>query len=106
MHVRLHFCSIIEMRAELPPLPDPARLDDIADARAGARAIFFVDDNITLACRGSKHSAGRSSTAASRRRLHRSGMTAPIAAHGYTLVPLKKPLPLRVPRNREHLETI
>ena len=44
------FCSIIEMRGRnFHRFPIPRVLDDIADARArGARAIFFVDDNITL----------------------------------------------------------
>jgi radical SAM superfamily enzyme YgiQ (UPF0313 family) len=72
--------------------PIPRVLDDIADARArGARAIFFVDDNITLdvprfeaLCR-----------AIIDRGLNDvdyivQGMTAPIAAHGDTLVPLMK----------------
>jgi radical SAM superfamily enzyme YgiQ (UPF0313 family) len=44
------FCSIIEMRGRnFHPYPTDRVLADIADARShGARAIFLVDDNITL----------------------------------------------------------
>ena len=44
------FCSIIEMRGRnFHVYPIPRVLDDIRDAqRHGARAVFFVDDNITL----------------------------------------------------------
>ena len=44
------FCSIIEMRGRnFHPYPIDRVLADIADARRhGARAIFLVDDNITL----------------------------------------------------------
>ena len=44
------FCSIIEMRGRnFHRFPIARVIEDIADARArGARAIFFVDDNITL----------------------------------------------------------
>ena len=44
------FCSIIEMRGRnFHPYPTDRVLADIADARRhGARAIFLVDDNITL----------------------------------------------------------
>jgi anaerobic magnesium-protoporphyrin IX monomethyl ester cyclase len=44
------FCSIIEMRGRnFNAFPIDRVLDDIRDARAhGARAIFIVDDNITL----------------------------------------------------------
>ena len=44
------FCSIIEMRGRnFHPYPIDRVLADIADARShGARAIFLVDDNITL----------------------------------------------------------
>jgi radical SAM superfamily enzyme YgiQ (UPF0313 family) len=44
------FCSIIEMRGRnFHVYPIPRVLDDIRDARRhGARAVFFVDDNITL----------------------------------------------------------
>jgi radical SAM superfamily enzyme YgiQ (UPF0313 family) len=67
-------------------------IEDIADARArGARAVFFVDDNITLdvarfeaLCRAIVDAG-----------LHTidylvQGMTAPIAAHGATLAPLMR----------------
>jgi radical SAM superfamily enzyme YgiQ (UPF0313 family) len=87
------FCSIIEMRGRnFHRFPIPRVLDDIADARSrGARAIFFVDDNITLdvprfeaLCR-----------AIVDRGLNDldyivQGMTAPIAAHGETLAPLMR----------------
>ena len=44
------FCSIIEMRGRnFHVYPIERVLDDIRDAvRHGARAVFFVDDNITL----------------------------------------------------------
>src|SRR6266513_2427757 len=44
------FCSIIEMRGRnFHPYPVERVLADIADARSrGAKAIFLVDDNITL----------------------------------------------------------
>ena len=44
------FCSIIEMRGRnFHPYPIERVLADIADSRAhGARAIFMVDDNVTL----------------------------------------------------------
>jgi radical SAM superfamily enzyme YgiQ (UPF0313 family) len=44
------FCSIIEMRGRnFHRFPIPRVLEDIRDARArGARAVFLVDDNITL----------------------------------------------------------
>ena len=44
------FCSIIEMRGRnFHRFPIAQVIDDIADAKArGARAVFFVDDNITL----------------------------------------------------------
>ena len=87
------FCSIIEMRGRnFHRFPLPRVLDDIADARArGARAIFFVDDNITidvprfeLLCQ-----------AIISRGLNDvdyivQGMTAPFATHGETLAPLMK----------------
>jgi radical SAM superfamily enzyme YgiQ (UPF0313 family) len=87
------FCSIIEMRGRnFHRFPLPGVLDDIADARArGARAIFFVDDNITIdvprfeqLCR-----------AIISRGLNDvdyivQGMTAPFATHGATLAPLMK----------------
>jgi anaerobic magnesium-protoporphyrin IX monomethyl ester cyclase len=87
------FCSIIEMRGRnFHRFPIPRVIDDIADARArGARAVFFVDDNITLdvarfeaLCRAIIDAG-----------LHTidylvQAMTAPIAAHGETLAPLMR----------------
>ena len=87
------FCSIIEMRGRnFHRFPLERVLDDVADARGrGARAVFFVDDNLTLdmprfeeLCHG-----------LIRRRLHDvdyivQGMTAAFAAHGRTLAPLMK----------------
>jgi len=87
------FCSIIEMRGRnFHRFPISRVLDDIADARTrGARAIFFVDDNITIdvprfeaLCK-----------AIVERGLHDldyivQGMTAPFATHGDTLAPLMK----------------
>ena len=71
------FCSIIEMRGRNFHTWSIERvLDDIADARArGARAIFLVDDNITLnirAVRGAvprdrRQPASTTSTISSRR---------------------------------------
>ncbi|HEY2431037.1 MAG TPA: radical SAM protein [Vicinamibacterales bacterium] len=87
------FCSIIEMRGRNFHLFDFTRvLADIADARArGARAIFLVDDNITLnvarfeaLCRGIID-AGLND-------VHYivQAMTSSIAAHGKTLAPLMR----------------
>src|SRR5688572_8394498 len=87
------FCSIIEMRGRnFHRFPLPRVLEDIADARRrGARAIFFVDDNITIdvprfesLCR-----------AIISRGLNDidyivQGMTAPFATHGERLGPLMK----------------
>ena len=87
------FCSIIEMRGRTFHTWSIERvLDDIGDARArGARAIFIVDDNITIdvgrfeaICRGIVD-----------RGLHDvdylvQGMTSSIANHGERLAPLMK----------------
>ena len=87
------FCSIIEMRGRnFHPYPIDRVLADIADARAhGARAIFLVDDNITL-------DIGRFETLC--RAIVDAGlsdidytvqaMTAPIAKYGATLAPLMR----------------
>jgi radical SAM superfamily enzyme YgiQ (UPF0313 family) len=85
------FCSIIEMRGRnFHRFPIPRVIDDIADARRrGARAIFLVDDNITL-------DVGRFKTlceaiiAAGLTDIDYlvQGMTSAIAAHGETLAPL------------------
>jgi radical SAM superfamily enzyme YgiQ (UPF0313 family) len=87
------FCSIIEMRGRnFHPYPIDRVVADIADARErGARAIFLVDDNITLdvkrfelLCR-----------AIVDRGLNDvdymlQAMTAPLAQHGATLAPLMR----------------
>ena len=87
------FCSIIQMRGRnFHRIPLEQVVSDIADARErGARAVFFVDDNITLdvdrfaaLCRAIIDA-----------RLDTidyivQGMTAPIAAHGDMLGPLMR----------------
>jgi radical SAM superfamily enzyme YgiQ (UPF0313 family) len=87
------FCSIIEMRGRNFHRFDLQRvLDDVADARArGARAIFFVDDNITIdvprfqdLCRAIIASGQNDVDYVVQ------GMTAPFATHGAELVPLMK----------------
>jgi radical SAM superfamily enzyme YgiQ (UPF0313 family) len=87
------FCSIIEMRGRnFHTYPIERVLADIADARArGARAIFLVDDNITLDIRR---------FASLCEAIIESGfndvdytvqaMTAPLAQHGATLAPLMR----------------
>jgi anaerobic magnesium-protoporphyrin IX monomethyl ester cyclase len=87
------FCSIIEMRGRnFHPYTIERVLDDIADARAsGARALFIVDDNITLDVKRFE--------ALCRAIVDRGlndvdymiqAMTAPLAQHGATLAPLMK----------------
>jgi radical SAM superfamily enzyme YgiQ (UPF0313 family) len=87
------FCSIIEMRGRnFHRFPIARVLDDIADARRlGARAIFFVDDNITLDVPRFE-ALCRAIVARGLNDLDYivQGMTAPIAAHGATLAPLMK----------------
>jgi anaerobic magnesium-protoporphyrin IX monomethyl ester cyclase len=87
------FCSIIEMRGRnFHPYPIDRVIADIADARAhGARAIFLVDDNITLdvdrfesLCRAIID-AGFSDLDYTVQ-----AMTAPIAQRGATLAPLMR----------------
>jgi radical SAM superfamily enzyme YgiQ (UPF0313 family) len=87
------FCSIIEMRGRnFHRFPLSRVIDDIADARArGARAIFFVDDNITIDVPRFE----RLCRAIVERGLNDidyivQGMTAPFATHGATLGPLMK----------------
>jgi len=87
------FCSIIEMRGRnFHPYPIDRVLADIGDARRhGARAIFLVDDNITLDVRRFESLC---------RAIVESGfddleyfvqaMTAPLAQHGATLAPLMR----------------
>ena len=87
------FCSIIEMRGRnFHRFPLPRVVADIADARArGARAIFFVDDNITIdvprfqALCQAIIAAGFNDVD-----YIVQGMTAPFASHGATLAPLMK----------------
>jgi anaerobic magnesium-protoporphyrin IX monomethyl ester cyclase len=87
------FCSIIEMRGRnFHPYPIDRVVADITDAREhGARAIFLVDDNITLdvarfqsLCRAIIE-AGLSDIDYTVQ-----AMTSPIARHGATLAPLMK----------------
>ena len=92
LHVRLQL--LLDHRDARPQLSTASRcsrvLDDIADARRrGARAIFLVDDNITIdvprfeaLCRAIVD-AGLNDVD-----YIVQGMTAPIAAHGATLAPL------------------
>ena len=101
------FCSIIEMRGRNFHTWSIERvLADIADARArGARAIFIVDDNITLnvarfeaLCRAIVD--GRPQ----RHRLHRAGddLVDRGARRDAGAADARGRLPLRVPRHREH----
>ena len=87
------FCSIIEMRGRnFHPYPIERVLADIADARAhGARAIFLVDDNITLdiqrfeaLCHAIIDSGFNDIDYIVQ------AMTAPLAQHGATLAPLMR----------------
>jgi radical SAM superfamily enzyme YgiQ (UPF0313 family) len=87
------FCSIISMRGRnFHRFSIERVIDDIADAHArGARAIFLIDDNITLDVARFQALC----EAIIRARLNRidylvQGMTAPIAAHASTLVPLMR----------------
>ena len=87
------FCSIIEMRGRnFHPYAIDRVIDDIADARArGARAIFIVDDNITLDVKRFEALC----RAIADRGLNDvdymiQAMTAPLAQHGATLAPLMK----------------
>ena len=87
------FCSIIEMRGRnFHPYPIERVLADIADARGrGARAIFLVDDNITLDIRRFE-TLCRAIIDAGFDDVDYivQGMTAPIAEHGATLAPLMR----------------
>jgi anaerobic magnesium-protoporphyrin IX monomethyl ester cyclase len=87
------FCSIIEMRGRnFHVYPIERVLADIADARSrGARAIFLVDDNITLdvhrfesLCKAIVD-AGLNDV-----EYMVQAMTSPLAQHGGTLAPLMK----------------
>lgn len=87
------FCSIIEMRGRNFHTFDFTRvLADISDARArGARAIFLVDDNITLNV-ARFEALCRAIAAAGLDDIHYivQAMTSSIAAHGETLAPLMR----------------
>jgi radical SAM superfamily enzyme YgiQ (UPF0313 family) len=87
------FCSIIEMRGRnFHPYPIDRVIADIIDAKTcGARAIFLVDDNITLDVRRFE--------ALCRAIVERGlndidytvqAMTAPLAAHGARLAPIMR----------------
>ena len=87
------FCSIIEMRGRnFHTFTIERAIADIADAqRNGARAIFLVDDNITLNVARFKSLCEAIIDAG----LHRldyivQAMTSPIAMHGDTLAPLMR----------------
>jgi radical SAM superfamily enzyme YgiQ (UPF0313 family) len=87
------FCSIIEMRGRnFHVYPVERVIADIADAkRRGARAIFLVDDNITLDVRRFERlceailDAGLDDV-----EYLVQAMTSPLARHGATLAPLMK----------------
>jgi radical SAM superfamily enzyme YgiQ (UPF0313 family) len=87
------FCSIIEMRGRnFHRFSIERVIDDIADAHArGARAIFFVDDNITLDTQRFE-SLCRAIIAARLNHIDYfvQAMTASIATHGETLAPLMR----------------
>jgi anaerobic magnesium-protoporphyrin IX monomethyl ester cyclase len=87
------FCSIIEMRGRNFHTFDFERvLADIADARArGARAIFIVDDNITLNV-ARFEALCHAIVAAGLDDIHYivQAMTSSIANHGATLAPLMR----------------
>jgi radical SAM superfamily enzyme YgiQ (UPF0313 family) len=92
------FCSIIEMRGRnFHRFPIARVLDDIRDARArGARAIFLVDDNITIdvprfgaLCRAIADAGFNDVDYLVQ------GMTSSIAADGLELVPLMKAAGIR-----------
>jgi radical SAM superfamily enzyme YgiQ (UPF0313 family) len=87
------FCSIIEMRGRNFHTFDFTRvLADVADARArGARAIFLVDDNITLNV-GRFEALCRAIVDAGLDDIHYivQAMTSSIANHGESLAPLMR----------------
>jgi len=87
------FCSIIEMRGRnFHRLPIERVIDDIRDARdRGARAIFIVDDNITIDVPRFE-ALCRAIVDAGLDDIHYlvQAMTASIAQHGETLAPLMR----------------
>ena len=87
------FCSIIEMRGRnFHRFSIPRVIADIADARArGARAVFFVDDNITLDVpRFQALCHAILDAGLDRIDYLVQAMTASIASHGETLAPLMR----------------
>jgi len=87
------FCSIIEMRGRnFHPYAIDRVLADIADARErGARAIFLVDDNITLdVARFQALCQAIIDRGYADVDYMLQAMTSPIARHGATLAPLMK----------------
>jgi anaerobic magnesium-protoporphyrin IX monomethyl ester cyclase len=87
------FCSIIEMRGRNFHVFDfPRILADIADAKAhGARAIFLVDDNITLdVVRFEAFCQAIVDAGLNDLDYLVQGMTSAIAQHGATLAPLMR----------------
>ena len=87
------FCSIIEMRGRnFHRLPIERVIDDIRDARErGARAIFIVDDNITIDVPRFE-ALCRAIVDGGLNDIHYlvQAMTASIAQHGETLAPLMR----------------
>jgi radical SAM superfamily enzyme YgiQ (UPF0313 family) len=87
------FCSIIEMRGRnFHAYPIERVLDDIRDARAhGARAIFIIDDNVTLDVKRFEELC-RAIVDAGLNRIEYTvqAMTSAIADHGETLGPLMR----------------
>jgi anaerobic magnesium-protoporphyrin IX monomethyl ester cyclase len=87
------FCSIIEMRGRnFHPYPIDRVLADIGDARRhGARAIFLVDDNITLNVRRFETLCRAIiDNGFNNLEYFVQAMTAPLAQHGETLAPLMR----------------
>jgi radical SAM superfamily enzyme YgiQ (UPF0313 family) len=87
------FCSIIEMRGRnFHVYPIERVVADIADARRhGARAIFLVDDNITLDIRRFERLCEAIIEAGLDEIEYLvQAMTSPLAQHGRTLAPLMK----------------
>jgi anaerobic magnesium-protoporphyrin IX monomethyl ester cyclase len=87
------FCSIIEMRGRnFHTYSFDRVLADIRDARdGGARALFIVDDNITLNIRRFEALCQAIIDAGLNDMVYTvQGMTSPIAMHGETLAPLMR----------------
>ena len=87
------FCSIIEMRGRnFHPFPIDRVIADIADAHGrGARAIFLVDDNITLDVHRFEALCHALIDANfSDMEYFVQAMTAPLAQHGATLAPVMR----------------